>query len=388
MVQGKPESYDHGDEMKKLIKKISPFMVMDILARARTMKNAIHMEVGEPDLEPSEKVKEAFKKAIRDNKFHYTPATGLTELREKIADYYMIKYNVSISPDRIIVTPGTSGAFMVVFSLLADRDKKIVLSDPSYPCYKNFAYFLDTEPDFIPVDRHTNYEISAETVREMNNIGSLVVSSPSNPVGNLYNDKTIEGLISLADQKGFYFISDEIYHGLVYDNNERTALEFSDRAIVINGFSKYFCMPGFRVGWMILPEELVRQAEIIIQNIFIAANTPAQHAALAAFDLNHLAYVRNTFRERRDFLYNELKEIFIIDAAPDGAFYIWADISTYSKDSMEFCRRLLDEKAVAITPGIDFGSNRTNHYVRLAYTQEIAKLTAGIKRLKEFLAQA
>jgi aspartate/methionine/tyrosine aminotransferase len=222
----------------------------------------------------------------------------------------------------------------------------------------------------------------------MNNIGSLVVSSPSNPVGNLYNDKTIEALISLADQKGFYFISDEIYHGLVYDNKERTALEFSDRAIVINGFSKYFCMPGFRVGWMILPEELVRQAEIIIQNIFIAANTPAQHAALAAFDLNHLAYVRNTFRERRDFLYNELKEIFIIDAAPDGAFYIWADISTYSKDSLEFCRRLLDEKAVAITPGIDFGSNRTNHYVRLAYTQEIAKLTAGIKRLKEFLAQA
>ncbi len=375
------------ERMKKLIKKISPFIVMDILAKARTMKDAIHMEVGEPDLEPSGKVREAFIKAIRDNKFHYTPAKGLTELREKIADYYLNTYNVSISPDRVIVTPGTSGAFMVVFSLLADIDKKLVLSDPSYPCYKNFAYFLDTEPEFIPIDKDTNYEIPADRVKELHNLAALIVSSPSNPVGNLYNDNSIEELISLADQKGFRYISDEIYHGLVYDKKEHTALEFSDRAIVINSFSKYFCMPGFRVGWMILPEDLVRQAEIIVQNIFIAANTPAQHATLEAFDMNHLEYVRNTFRERRDFLYNELKEIFTIDAAPDGAFYVWADISRYSSDSMEFCRRLLDEKAVAITPGIDFGSNRTDQYVRLAYTQETAKLKIGVERIKEFLSQ-
>jgi len=373
--------------MKKLINKISPFIVMDILAKARTMKDAIHMEVGEPDLEPSGKVKEAYVKAIKENKFHYTPAKGLTELKERISEYYLNTYNVSVSPDRIIVTPGTSGAFMIVFSLLADRDNKLVLSDPSYPCYKNFAYFLDTEPEFIPIYRDTNYEMSYDAVKEIDNIAALIVSSPSNPVGNLYKDKTVKELINLADQKGFRYISDEIYHGLVYDKKERTALEFSDRAIVINSFSKYFCMPGFRVGWMILPEKLVRQAEIIVQNIFIAANTPAQYAAVEAFDMNHLEHVRDTFRERRDFLYNELKEIFTVDAAPDGAFYIWADISKYSRDSMEFCRRLLDEKAVAITPGIDFGSNRTNQYVRLAYTQDISKLKVGVERLREFLPQ-
>ncbi len=360
---------------------------MDILAKARTMKGAIHMEVGEPDLEPSGKVKEAYIRAIKDNKFHYTPAKGLTELRDKIAEYYLNTYNVSVSPDRIIVTPGTSGAFMVVLSLLADRDKRLVLSDPSYPCYKNFAYFLDTEPEFISINRDTNYEIPIDAVKEIDNIAGLIIPSPSNPVGNLYKDKTVEELINIADQRDFRYISDEIYHGLVYDKKERTALEFSDRAIVINSFSKYFCMPGFRVGWMILPEDMVRQAEIIIQNIYIAANTPAQHAALEAFDMKHLGNVRNTFRERRDFLYKELKELFTVDAAPDGAFYIWADISKYSKDSMEFCRCLLDEKAVAITPGIDFGSNRTNQYVRLAYTQEISKLKVGVERLKEFLSQ-
>jgi aspartate/methionine/tyrosine aminotransferase len=297
--------------MKKLIKKISPFIVMDILAKARTMKGAIHMEVGEPDLEPSGKVKEAYIRAIKDNKFHYTPAKGLTELRDKIAEYYLNTYNVSVSPDRIIVTPGTSGAFMVVLSLLADRDKRLVLSDPSYPCYKNFAYFLDTEPEFISINRDTNYEIPIDAVEKIDNIAGLIIPSPSNPVGNLYKDKTVEELINIADQRDFRYISDEIYHGLVYDKKERTALEFSDRAIVINSFSKYFCMPGFRVGWMILPEDMVRQAEIIIQNIYIAANTPAQYAALEAFDMKHLGNVRNTFRERRDFLYKELKELYL-----------------------------------------------------------------------------
>jgi aspartate/methionine/tyrosine aminotransferase len=192
-------------------------------------------------------------------------------------------------------------------------------------------------------------------------------------------------LIALSEEKGFYFISDEIYHGLVYDKKEHTALELSDRAIVINSFSKYFCMPGFRVGWMILPEELVRRAEIIVQNIYIAANTPAQYAAVEAFDEEYLQQVRDTFRQRRDFLYKELKDILTIDAVPDGAFYIWADISRYSNNSMEFCSRLLDEKAVAITPGIDFGKNRTEQYVRFAYTRDISMLKTGVERLKEFL---
>ena len=361
---------------------------MDILAKARTMPHAIHMEVGEPDLPPSQKVEDAYIKAIKDRKFHYTTAKGLEALRSKISEYYGEKYSVSVSPERIIITPGTSGAFMVVFALLTDSGKRLLLSDPSYPCYKNFAYFLGSEPLQVAVGKDTQYEISPKKVKSLSDIGALVASSPANPVGNLYRKETMRELIRLSEEKGFWFISDEIYHGLVYDKQEHTALEFSDRVVIINSFSKYFCMPGFRVGWMILPEELVRNAEVIVQNIFIAANTPAQYAALEAFDRDYLQYIRDTFRKRRDFLYDELKNIFIVDAVPDGAFYIWADISRYSNDSMTFCERLLEEKALALTPGIDFGRNQTEHYVRFAYTQDISKLKIGIERLKDFLSGA
>ncbi len=361
---------------------------MDILAKAREMPDAVHMEVGEPDLPPSKKVEEAYIKAIKDKKFHYTPAKGLKELREKIAGYYLQKYGVSVKPGRIIITPGTSGAFMVVFALLIDMEKRLILPDPSYPCYKNFAYFLETEPLFVKIGKDTNYEISPDAVESLGKTGALVASSPANPMGNLYRKETLKELIRLSEAKGFRFISDEIYHGLVYDKEEHTALEFSDNVIVINGFSKYFCMPGFRVGWMILPDELVRKAEIIIQNIFIAANTPAQYAALEAFDTEYLKNIMHTFRQRRDFLYNALKNIFNIDVVPDGAFYIWADISRYSNDSMKFCQQLLERKAVALTPGIDFGRNQTEHYVRFAYTQDISMLKTGVERLKDFLHES
>jgi aspartate/methionine/tyrosine aminotransferase len=373
--------------MKKLIDKISPFIVMDILAKARKMPDAVHMEVGEPDLPPSPKVLEAYERAIRDKKFHYTPAKGLTELREEIANFYNRRYGITVSPERIIVTPGTSGAFMVAFALLTDNQDRLVLSDPSYPCYKNFAYFLETEPLFIPVGRDDNYEIQPEAIESLDSIGALVVSSPANPTGNLYSERTMKKLIHLSHARDFHFISDEIYHGLVYDKKEHTALEYSDRVIVVNSFSKYFCMPGFRVGWMILPEGLVRKAEVIIQNIYIAANTPAQYAALEAFDDEYLQQVTETFRNRRDYLYNELRDLVSIDAKPEGAFYIWADISRYSKDSMKFCETLLDEQAVAITPGIDFGTNDTEHYVRFAYTQNVAKLKDGVERLKNFFGK-
>jgi aspartate/methionine/tyrosine aminotransferase len=371
--------------MERLIKKITPFLVMDILAKARQMPDAVHMEVGEPDLPPSENVQEAYVKAIRDQKFHYTPSTGLRELKERISDYYLNFYGVSISPERVLITPGTSGAFLVVLSLLIDEKKRLVLSDPSYPCYKNFSLFLNTEPLFVPIGSHTDYEIKPEHVERLDLPGAVLISSPANPTGNLYNAGNLKELISLSEKRGFRFISDEIYHGLVYGGKEHTALQFSDTAIVINGFSKYFCMPGYRIGWMILPDDLVRKAEIIVQNIYIAANTPAQYAALQAFDEKHLTSVRNTFRERRDFLYRELSEIFRIDVNPEGAFYIWADISRYSDDSIDFCNKLLYEKRVAVTPGIDFGRNETNHYIRFSYTRTISDLKEGVRRIKEFM---
>jgi aspartate/methionine/tyrosine aminotransferase len=260
------------------------------------------------------------------------------------------------------------------------------LSDPSYPCYKNFSYFLGIEPHFITVGKNTNFEILPGQIENLQDIGAVMVSSPANPTGSVYSADTMKRLVNICDDRSMWFISDEIYHGLVYDTKEHTALEFSDNAIVINSFSKYFCMPGIRVGWMILPEHLIRPAEILIQNLLICTSTPAQFACLEAFDYPYLKSVRKIFGDRRDFLCAELEDIFDIVAKPQGAFYIWADISKYSKDAFAFCSELLDCKGVAITPGIDFGSRWTDH-VRFAYTQDVPELREGVRRIREFLAR-
>lgn len=369
------------------VDKLSPFIVMDILAEAQKLKDVIHMEIGEPDLEPSPRVLEALEKAVKERKFFYTPALGILELREKIAEFYLKKYGVEISPERVIITTGTSGAFLVAYAITLNAGDRIVLPDPSYPCYKNFAHLLDVEPVFVNVDKSTNYELRAEALKERKDFKVVHVSSPQNPTGSLYSAKTLRELAQFCEENGVYFISDEIYHGLVYEGKEHTALEFSDKAIVINGFSKYFCMPGFRIGWMILPQELVRKAEIVIQNVFISAPTLSQYAALEAFDYEYLEKVRQTFKERRDYLYSELKELFDIDAKPQGAFYIWANVSKYSEDSYEFAKRLLKEAKVATTPGVDFGKNETNRYVRFAYTRNLDELKEGVRRIKEFLSE-
>ena len=368
--------------------KLSPFIVMDILAEAQKIDDVIHMEIGEPDLEPSPRVLEALERAIKEKKFFYTPALGIWELREKIAEFYYKKYGVEISPERVIVTTGTSGAFLVAYAITLSAGDRVVLPDPSYPCYKNFAHLLDAEPVFVSVDKSTNYELRVEMLREIKDFKAIHISSPQNPTGTLYSPKTLKELAQFCEERNIYFISDEIYHGLVYEGKEHTALEFSDRAIVINGFSKYFCMPGFRLGWMIVPKELVRKAEIVLQNVFISAPTLSQYAALEAFDYEYLEKVRQTFKERRDYLYSELKEIFEIDAKPQGAFYLWVNVSKYSKDSYEFAKRLLSEAKVATTPGIDFGRNKTNEYIRFAYTRNLEELKEGVRRIKEFISKS
>lgn len=364
--------------------RLSPFIVMDILAEAQKYKDVIHLEIGEPDLDPSPKVIEALERAVRDRKYFYTPSLGLTELREKVAEFYQKKYGVNVSPERVAITTGTSGAFLVAYAITLNSGDRIALADPSYPCYKNFAHLLDIEPEFIPVSKETDYEVRPEMLKGRD-IKAIHISSPSNPTGTLYSEKTLKELADYCEREGVYLISDEIYHGLVYEGRERTALEFSDRAIVINGFSKYFCMPGFRIGWMVLPEDLVRSAEIVIQNVFISAPTLSQYAALEAFDYDYLEKVRETFNRRRKVLYEGLKDVFDIDAPPKGAFYIWANISRYSKDSYKFSLDLLREARVAVTPGVDFGENRTGEYVRFAYTKEESLLREGIERIRNFL---
>jgi len=368
--------------------KLSPFIVMDILAKAKGKENVVHMEIGEPDLEPSPRVLEALEKAVKEKKFFYTPALGLWELREKIAEYYAERYGVELSPERVVITTGTSGAFLVAYSLVLNAGDKILLQDPSYPCYRNFARLLDAEPILVKVGRDTNYELRPETLEGLKvKVKAVQISSPQNPTGTLYFPETLKGLAEYCENKGIYFISDEIYHGLVYEGEEKTALEFSDRAIVINGFSKYFCMPGFRIGWLILPRELVRKAEIVIQNVFISAPTLSQYAALGAFDYEYLDKVKETFRKRRDYLYQELSKLFTIDAKPQGAFYIWTRIDRYSEDSYDFALKLLEKAGVAVTPGVDFGENETNKYVRFAYTRSLRELKEGIGRIKRFLSE-
>jgi len=367
------------------LEKVSPFIVMDIVREASKYEDTIHFEIGEPDLQPSPKVWELAEKAIKDRLNFYTESLGLPQLREKISQFYFEKYNVEISPSRIALTVGTSGAFLTVYSIILNKGEKIAFSDPSYPCYKNFSYILDIEPVLIPVDSSTDYQLTVEHIKKYKDIKAVQISSPNNPTGNIYKKENLKQLAKYCEENNIYLISDEIYHGLVYDEKEHTALEFSDKAIVINGFSKYFCMPGFRLGWIILPEELIRKAEIVLQNLFIAPPTISQFSALGAFDKEHLNYITSEYKKRRDFLYKNLKDIFNIDIFPEGAFYIWADISKYSNDSYKFVKQILEETHVAITPGIDFGNNNTKNYIRFAYTRNIEHMEEGIKRLKEYL---
>jgi len=355
---------------------MKPFIVMDVLKEARNIKDVIHLEIGEPDLKPSLKVKEALLKALKDDKFYYTEAKGLFSLREKIAKHYLKFYDVEVNPDNIIITTGTSTAFLIAFYFA----KKIATPTPGYPCYENFAELENKEFIKIPTS-FPNYKLNINTLNP-NDFDTLMISSPNNPTGTVYSKEDLKEIASFTKKHGKLLISDELYHGLVYTDDYTTALKYNKDAIVINGFSKFFCMPGLRIGWMIVPDNIKREAEIIAQNILISAPTLSQYAALESFDYEHLQNVKNEFKKRRDFLYENLKDIFPI-AKPDGAFYLWCDISKYSNNSLEFCNRLLKEAKVATTPGIDFGNYPD--FIRIAYTKNINELEIAVKRIKNFI---
>jgi len=365
--------------------KMNSFRVMDLVREAAKYEDTIHFEVGQPDLPPSSKIKEALIQAVEDNNFSYTESMGLLALREKIAAHYQREYGVAVDPERILITPGTSIAFLVAYLLTLKHGEILGMSDPSYPCYKNFAHMVDVEPLFLPIGAEDGYQLSPKHL-EGQHMQALHISSPSNPTGTIYTAENLKALITYCHEHDIDFISDELYHGLVYDNKETTALAFSEDVIVINGFSKYFCMPGIRLGWMIVPQELVRPAEIIAQNLYISAPTLSQYAALEAFDYVHLAKTREAFRIRRDYLYEALSPYFKIDAKPDGAFYLWCDVSAYTDDAVAFSEELLREIHIAVTPGIDFGSNGTNHYLRFSYTRSIEHMREGVERLVKYLA--
>ena len=368
----------------KRYERLSSFIVMDIVREATKFDDTIHFEVGQPDLPPPSSVIEASKRAIDRLDFAYTPSKGLVELRKKIAKHYQKSYGIEIDIERILITPGTSTAFMMAYLLTLENGDSVAMSDPSYPCYKNFAYMVDAKPLAINCGRDEDYILSPNMLNG-SSFEALHISSPSNPTGKIYDRDTLKALSEYCKERNIKLISDELYHGLVYDKKEHTALEFNDEAIVINGFSKYYCMPGFRLGWIIVPKELARYAEIIAQNLYISAPTISQYAGVEAFDYEYLDSVRETFRQRRDYLYSELKDIFNIDSKPEGAFYLWCDISKYSTNSLSFAKEMLEAIHVAVTPGVDFGSHQTNRYIRFAYTRDIEHMREGVERIKRWL---
>lgn len=380
-----------------LLEKVQPFYVMELLTRAKTLEQAgldvIHMEIGEPDFPTPPEVVRAGIEAIVQGEVKYTTAAGLLALREAITHFYADRYGVAVPARRIFITPGASGAFQLVLAGLLGSGDNVLLSDPGYPCYPNFVRLFGGEPRLVPVDAASNFQLSSDTLSRYwtSNTRGVVMASPSNPTGTIADAPSLRAIADFIELRDGFWLSDEIYHGLVYGERAHSALEFSDQAFVVNSFSKYFGMTGWRLGWVVVPEHFVKAAERLAQNLFISAPTHSQMAALAAFspsNLEELERRRREFEIRRDFLLKELLALgFEIPVRPEGAFYIYADCSRWTDDSFEYAWRLLEETQVAVTPGKDFGLHEPRRYLRFAYTLSEERLAEGLARIRAFLGQ-
>jgi aspartate/methionine/tyrosine aminotransferase len=374
---------------------IAPFHVMEILTRAQELqslgRDIVHMEVGEPDFATPEPVLRAATEFLRDGQVHYTPALGIPALRAAIARFYRRRYGLDLDPQRVIVTAGASGALLLALGVLVDRGDEILLADPGYPCNRHFVRVFDGEPRALPVFAGTDYQPTIGQVARAwsNRTRGLMVASPANPTGTLVPATVLSSLHGLARERGAALIVDEIYHGLTYACAPDTALRLGEDVFVVNSFSKYFGMTGWRLGWLVAPERFVRDIEKLAQNLFISPSTPAQHAALAAFGDETIAILearRAEFQARRDLLLPALRALgFGIAAEPRGAFYLYADVRGIGMDSRELALRLLEEAGVAVTPGLDFGANAPQHHLRFAYTTSRERLAQGIARIAGFL---
>lgn len=376
---------------------IEPFHVMELLARARELEAAgrsiVHMEIGEPDFTTPQPVVEAAQKALAEGRTHYTPALGLPALREAISGYYRDHYGVEVPASRIVITPGASGALLLALGVLLDRDSEVLLADPGYPCNRHFVRFIEGCAKGIPVDAGTGYQLNSKILAQhwSSATRAAMVATPSNPTGTVITADELRAMAKLASEKGGALLVDEIYHGLIYDDRTPTALALSDEVFVINSFSKYFSMTGWRLGWLVVPDAYVREVEKLAQNLFIAAPTLAQHAALAAFLPQTLAILeqrREAFHRRRDYLLPALRQLgFDIPVTPQGAFYLYADCSRFTDDSFSFAAELLEQAGVAVTPGADFGNYLPEKHLRFAYTTSMEQLEEGVRRLAAHLAR-
>ncbi len=375
---------------------VEPFHVLELAARAAELeaagRNIVHMEIGEPDFLSPKPVCEAGMRVIETGRLFYTPALGLPVLRETIARFYRTRYGVDVSPSRIIITSGASGALLLAIAVLIDNGDEVLMADPGYPCNRNFVRMMGGVADEIAVGADSGYQLTPELVaqRWTPRTRAVMVASPSNPTGTLMADAALKEIAAIAAARGGVMIVDEIYHGLVYEGDYSTALKFSDQVFVINSFSKYFNMTGWRLGWMVVPEGYLRAFEKLSQNIYLSSPTPSQHAAVAAFEPETIAILearRAEFKARRDYLLPALRELgFRIPVVPQGAFYIYADCSALCDDSFAFARDLLESAGVAITPGADFGANAADKHVRFAYTNAVPVLAEGVRRIAAYLA--
>jgi len=372
---------------------IEPFRVMEILARAKELecagKKVLHLEIGEPDFPPPQAAIEAAQRALSEKRTRYTPAAGLAALREGIARWYRRCYGVDVDPARILITPGTSGAFVALYGALLDPGDRVLLPDPGYPCQKNLVRLVGGVPVLVPVDATTHWQLAPELIYAHwdARTKAAVVISPGNPTGACVPREQLAALAEAVLAKGGVLIVDEIYQQLVYEAEPWTALALSDRIVVIDGFSKRWALTGFRVGWLVVPEALIAPCERILQNAFIAAPTIGQYAALAALDADaELAAMRSAYDRRRRLLLDALPRLgFEIAAHPEGAFYIWARVDGLADDAERFCRELLEEVQVAVTPGVDFAAHEAHRYLRFSYAAPEDDISAALDKISSFL---
>jgi aspartate/methionine/tyrosine aminotransferase len=375
--------------------RIAPFHVMELMARAKALeaegRDIVHMEVGEPDFPTPEPILAAAQAHIATGRVFYTPALGLPELRGAIADFYATRYGIAVPASRIVVTAGASGALLLALACLTEPASEWLLTDPGYPCNRNFVRSFGGVPVGIPVRAENNYQPTLGDLERCWNerTAGALLASPANPTGTMLDDDVLAEMAAFVRRKGGQLIVDEIYHGLTYERDATSALQFGDDVFVVQSFSKYFSMTGWRLGWLVVPERFSRDIEKLAQNLFIAPSTPAQHAALAAFHPDTLAILetrRVEFCRRRDFLLPELEKLgFRLRVRPQGAFYIYADCSALSADSERFARRLLDDAGVAATPGLDFGAHAPATHLRFAYTTSTDRLAEAVRRISRFL---
>ncbi|MBM6595830.1 pyridoxal phosphate-dependent aminotransferase [Microvirga pudoricolor] len=375
--------------------RVSSFLAMDVLsaaaAKERRGDSVIHMEVGQPSAPAPRAAREAAKAALEAGRIGYTEALGIAPLRERIARHYREAYGVDVAPERVIVTTGSSAGFVLAFLSLFDAGQRVAITAPGYPAYRNILEALGIEPATIPLSKADGWIMTASAIEKAyadKPFHGVLAMSPANPSGTMIGRDALGALGAACRRMGLWFVSDEIYHGLTYAAPATTALETDDDAVVINSFSKYYCMTGWRIGWIVVPERLVRPVERLAQNLYISPPYLSQVAALAAFDaVDELEEVRAGYARNRELLLNELPRIGLSEMHPvDGAFYIYADVARYTNDSIAFSKRMLDETGIAATPGLDFDPIEGSHYLRLSFAgsendcrETVARLGAWLK---------